>query len=124
MSQTETNSASDTASERVLVVPTALFRQLGYFQGFSSEVDRYLGELFSPEHVSYRPRAEVEQDPSFKQLIPYVIFRHSTARGARPCCSTLAAAGNVEGRSPPQAQRRHRRPYLGLRRRGRRRQSI
>jgi predicted NUDIX family phosphoesterase len=62
-------------TERVLVVPTSLFHDLGYFQGFSTDVDRYLGRLFLPEHVSYRPRAEVEEDPSFKQLIPYCIFR-------------------------------------------------
>src|SRR6185295_11540711 len=61
-------------TENVLVVPTELFHQLGYFQGFSNQVDRYLPELFDPAHTSYRPRHEVEQDPSFKQLIPYVIF--------------------------------------------------
>ena len=69
-------------TERVLVVPTALFHELGYFQGFSTDVDRYLGRLFSSAHASYRPRAEVEEDPSFKQLIPYCIFRHhDAARG-------------------------------------------
>jgi predicted NUDIX family phosphoesterase len=39
-------------------------------------VERYLDELFSPEHVSYRPRHDVEEDPSFKQLIPYCILRY------------------------------------------------
>jgi predicted NUDIX family phosphoesterase len=63
-------------AERVLVVPTALFHRLDHFQGFSTDVDRYLGELLNPAHTSYRPRGEVEQDPSFKQLIPYVIFRY------------------------------------------------
>jgi predicted NUDIX family phosphoesterase len=71
----------DTQTERVLVVPTELFGRLGYFQGFSAESDRYLAELLSPEHTSYRPRAQVEQDPSFKQLIPYVIFRHRDVSG-------------------------------------------
>jgi len=64
-------------TERVLVVPTELFHRLGYFQGFSREVDRYLDELLCAEHTSYRPRSEMEEDPSFKQLIPYVIFRHT-----------------------------------------------
>ena len=68
---------SDVQSERVLVVPTELFHRLGHFQGFSGEVDRYMDELLCPEHTSYRPRAEVEKDPGFKQLIPYVIFRHA-----------------------------------------------
>lgn len=63
-------------TERVLVVPTEVFHRLGYFQGFTPDVDQYLHELLSPEHTSYRPRSEMEQDPSFKQLIPYVVFRY------------------------------------------------
>ena len=46
-------------TERVLVVPAELFCRLGYFQGFSSQVERFLPELFSPQHTSYRPRHEV-----------------------------------------------------------------
>jgi predicted NUDIX family phosphoesterase len=68
-------------TEQVLVVPTSLFHEIGHFQGFSQEVRRYLDELLSPEHTSYRPRGEMEQDPSFKQLIPYVIFRHTDTSG-------------------------------------------
>ncbi len=67
--------------EQVLVVPTRLLHELGYFQGFMPDVDRYLQALFSPDHTSYRPRAEMEQDPSFKQLIPYVIFRYTDKNG-------------------------------------------
>ena len=63
-------------TERVLVVPTSLFRELGYFQGFNADVDKYFEELLSPENTSYRPRSEMEEDPTFKQLIPYVIFRY------------------------------------------------
>jgi predicted NUDIX family phosphoesterase len=63
-------------TEQVLVVPTELFHRLGYFQGFTTDVEKYLEELLSPENTSYRPRGEMEQDPGFKQLIPYVIFRH------------------------------------------------
>jgi predicted NUDIX family phosphoesterase len=62
--------------EHVLVVPTALFHELGHFQGFRTDAGRYLEVLLQPEQVSYRPRHEVEEDPSFKQLIPYVIFRY------------------------------------------------
>ncbi len=89
---------SEIQSERVLVVPTGLFRQIGYFQGFCREVDRYLAVLFSPEHVGYRPRAEVEQDPSFKQLIPYVIFRHRDDRGRETVFQYTRGAGMGEGR--------------------------
>ncbi|MGB6042047.1 MAG: phosphoesterase [Pirellulales bacterium] len=63
-------------TEQVLVVPTEVFHRLGHFQGFTRDVEKYLDELFDPEHTSYRPRHEVEEDPSFKQLIPYCIFRY------------------------------------------------
>lgn len=62
--------------EHVLVVPTALFHEIGHFQGYTTNIDPYLERLFDPEHMSYRPRPEVEEDPSFKQLIPYCVFRH------------------------------------------------
>ena len=66
---------ADKSQERVLVVPTAVFHDAGLFQGFSPEVDHYLPRLLDPVRLSYRPRAEVEPDPSFKQIIPYVILR-------------------------------------------------
>jgi predicted NUDIX family phosphoesterase len=68
-------------TERVLVVPTEIFHRIGYFQGFTREIAPYLDELFSPEHTSYRPRSEMEHDPDYKQLIPYVIFQHTDADG-------------------------------------------
>lgn len=61
--------------EHVLVVPTLLFHEIGYFQGFTWNVEPYVKTLFDPSHTSYRPRDEVEEDPSYKQLIPYCIFR-------------------------------------------------
>lgn len=73
----------DMQDEQVLVVPAQLLRKLGYFQGFSRQVDRYLAELLSPVHTTYRPRREVERDPSFKQLIPYMLFAHTDASGSR-----------------------------------------
>jgi predicted NUDIX family phosphoesterase len=85
-------------TERVLVVPTEIFHRLGHFQGFSTDVDRYLEELLSPEHISYRPRSEMEQDPSFKQLIPYVIFRHTDADGEQSVFQYTRGGGGGEGR--------------------------
>lgn len=69
------------ATERVLVVPRELFHELGHFQGFSPDVERYLPTLLDPAHTSYRPRGEMEEDPSFKQLIPYVIFCYRSPGG-------------------------------------------
>ncbi len=88
----------DVTTERVLVVRTDLFHRLGHFQGFSPDVDRYLDELLSPEHTSYRPRAEVEQDPGFKQLIPYVIFRHTDSDGRQSVFRYTRGTGQGEGR--------------------------
>ena len=63
------------AVEHILVVPTSVFHKLGHFQGLSTDIPRYLPQLLEPAHVSYRPRPEMEQDPSFKQLIPYVVLQ-------------------------------------------------
>lgn len=62
------------AEEHVLVVPTMLFHEVGYFQGFCDRTEPYLKTLLDPAHTSYRPRSEMENDPSYKQLIPYCLF--------------------------------------------------
>ncbi len=85
-------------TEHVLVVPTAVFHGLGHFQGFSGDVERYLEELLSPEHTSYRPRGEMEVDPSFKQLIPYVIFRHTDDAGRQSVFQYTRGKGQGEAR--------------------------
>lgn len=89
---------SDVQDERVLVVPTELFHELGHFQGFSGQVDRYLERLLSPAHTSWRPRGEVEVDPGFKQLIPYVIFRHRDRQGRQTVFQYTRGTGMGEGR--------------------------
>jgi hypothetical protein len=53
--------------EDVLVVPRALFERVGAFQGFCGDTAAYLPTLLDPTHTSWRPRATVEDDPSFKQ---------------------------------------------------------
>lgn len=72
---------STVTEEQILVVPTAAFHRLGYFQGFSADTQKYLDGLLVPELTSYRPRSAMELDPTFKQLIPYVIFRHRDPAG-------------------------------------------
>jgi len=67
--------------EHVLVTPTARLHELGYFQGFTADTERYVKPLLQPEHLSYRPRDAMEQDPAYKQLIPYVVFRCKTDQG-------------------------------------------
>jgi predicted NUDIX family phosphoesterase len=88
----------DVLTERVLVVPTEVFHGLGYFQGFTRDVDRYLNDLFSGESTSYRPRHEVEEDPGYKQLIPYVIFRYRDGSGEETVFQYTRGTGQGEGR--------------------------
>ena len=61
----------------------------------------------------FRPRPEMEHDPSFKQLIPYVIFRHRDATGGEYGLSIHARQRPGRGPAAPQAERRHRRAHLG-----------
>lgn len=47
----------------------------GAWYGFISEgLERY--ETVIREQSFFMPRAEVEEDPSYQQIIPYVVFRH------------------------------------------------
>ncbi len=74
-------SLENVATEKVLVVPTSLFHELGYFQGFSTDVSRYLPRLLEGREIEYLPRGEMEEDPTHKQLIPYVLFRWTDEGG-------------------------------------------
>lgn len=85
-------------SERVLVVPTEWFHRLGYFQGFAQRPGDYVEKLLEPSKVVFRPRAEVEHDPAFKQLIPYVIFCCTSDRGEQLVFRYTRGTGQGEGR--------------------------
>ena len=60
--------------ERVLCFERKLLEELGVFQGISLEVEKYLPVVTSHSHLVYRNRSEAEQDPRYKQLIPYVLI--------------------------------------------------
>jgi predicted NUDIX family phosphoesterase len=66
---------TDKAAECVLVVPTVRLHALGIFQGFCPRVADYLPALLNPAHLQYLPRPRAENDPTFKQLIPYIVLR-------------------------------------------------
>ena len=85
-------------NEQVLVIPAQLLHQLGYFQGFTTDVGRYLEQLQDPANASYRPRHAMEQNPSFKQLIPYVIFRHTDRTGRARLFHYTRGTGQGEAR--------------------------
>lgn len=83
---------SATSNERVLVVPAVELDRLGRFQGFHADPDRYLSVLLRPENTSFRPRSEVETDPSLKQIIPYVVIR---SRGSVFCYTRGGSQGEA-----------------------------
>lgn len=60
--------------EQVLVVERKVVEDVGIFHGLAFDVERYLDKLFVPGVPRFMPRSAVETDPSFKQLIPYVIM--------------------------------------------------
>jgi predicted NUDIX family phosphoesterase len=70
---------ADPATERVLVIPTAVLHEragpAGLFQGFTADLGRYLPWLLDSAHLCYLPRKQAEDDPAYKQLIPYVVLR-------------------------------------------------
>ena len=63
------------AAEEVLCVRREDIFPDGAWHGIVTDgLDRY--ESVIRERYVFKPRAEVEDDPSFQQIIPYVVFRH------------------------------------------------
>ena len=60
--------------EQVLVVQRKVFESAGAFNGLVMDTQKYLDKLFAPGVPRFMPRPLAEKDPSFKQLIPYVIM--------------------------------------------------
>ncbi len=84
--------------EHVLVVPRSLFERAGAFQGFCGDTASYLPLLLDPTHTSWRPRATVEDDPSFKQLIPYCVLAWRDADGTPQYFAYTRGGGQSEAR--------------------------
>jgi len=86
--------------EQVLVIERKVFEQVGVFHGLALDVQRYLDKLFMPGVPRFIPRPQAEKDPSYKQLIPYVIMRHqdkylSYVRGKRAGETRLVAKRSI-----------------------------
>ncbi|HLW63973.1 MAG TPA: phosphoesterase [Gemmataceae bacterium] len=65
----------DKSQERVLGIPAERLREAGIFQGFRAFDPALFAFLLDSKHLEYRLRGPAEEDPSFKQLIPYVVLR-------------------------------------------------
>jgi predicted NUDIX family phosphoesterase len=67
-------SVSDEDVERVLVVPREVVPDNASWYGLRADgIDDFLGVVEA--HGRYEPRAAMEVDPSFKQIIPYLVLR-------------------------------------------------
>jgi len=88
------------ADEKVLVFPRSIFEQLGVFQGFRAEVDRYLPVILDKKNNSFQSRAQAETNPNFKQIIPYVVVTDGKSilhyvRGKKAGEQRLVAKGSI-----------------------------
>src|SRR2546421_9666642 len=88
------------AEENVLVIKRALFDQLGSFQGLNFEPRKYLDAILSRGNNFFLGRALAENDPTHKQIIPYVLLAHGDrvlfyVRGKKAGEQRLVAKGSI-----------------------------
>ena len=60
--------------EHVLVYPRRLLEELGPFHGLEPQAQRYVDAILQEEHLSWLLRETAEDDPTHKQIIPYVVL--------------------------------------------------
>lgn len=60
--------------EQILVVERKVLEEVGMFQGLAFDVQRYLSKIFIQGVPRFMMRSQVEKDPGYKQIIPYVIM--------------------------------------------------
>jgi predicted NUDIX family phosphoesterase len=87
-------------NENVLVVRRELFDRLGSFQGLNFEPEKYLSAILLRGNNFFLPRAQAEQDPAYKQIIPYVltVFQNTVlhyVRGKKAGEQRLIAKGSI-----------------------------
>ena len=90
----------NTANENVLVVRRSLFDQLGSFQGINFESHKYLDAFLSRGNNFFLPRPEAENNPAYKQIIPYALIAFGNSvvyyvRGKKAGEQRLVAKGSI-----------------------------
>jgi len=63
--------------EMILAIPRSLFDRLGAFEGLCFDVAGYLPPMLDRANNRFLARSLAEQDPAWKQIIPYVLFVHA-----------------------------------------------
>src|SRR6476659_4344041 len=86
--------------ENVLVIRRSLFDELGSFHGLNFEPEKYLRALLSRGNNFFLPRAQAENDPTHKQIIPYALIAHGNTvlhyvRGKKAGEQRLVAKGSI-----------------------------
>jgi predicted NUDIX family phosphoesterase len=66
------------ADEWVLAFPRALLDKLGYFHGIRFNAEDYVGHILQKQYSRFLPRSSAEENPEFKQIIPYVLIRRGS----------------------------------------------
>ncbi len=61
--------------EMVLCFPRTLLDEIGSFDGVSTNVSAFVPRILEAENTRFVPRSAAEDDPSHKQIIPYVLIR-------------------------------------------------
>ena len=87
-------------NENVLVVRRSLFDELGSFHGLSFEPQKYLPALLARGNNFFLPRAQAENDSSYKQIIPYAVIAHGDTvlhyvRGKKAGEQRLVSKGSI-----------------------------
>jgi len=87
-------------NENVLVVKRELFDELGSFQGLNFEAEKYLKAILSRGSNFFVPRPEAENDPAYKQIIPYALIAFEETvlhyvRGKKAGEQRLVAKGSI-----------------------------
>jgi predicted NUDIX family phosphoesterase len=90
----------NTPNENVLVVRRSLFDQLGSFQGINFESGKYLDAFLSRGNNFFLPRPEAENNPAYKQIIPYALIAFGNrvvyyVRGKKAGEQRLVAKGSI-----------------------------
>jgi predicted NUDIX family phosphoesterase len=62
--------------EKILVIPRDIIFASGAFQGFLPVQDFVAYEKLITQHQQFQWRSGMENDPSYKQIIPYLVFRY------------------------------------------------
>jgi predicted NUDIX family phosphoesterase len=86
--------------ENVLVIRRSLFDELGVFQGLNFEPEECLDAILSRGNNFFIPRSEAENNPDYKQIIPYALIAFQDTvlhyvRGKKAGEQRLIAKGSI-----------------------------